>query len=250
MFDLTGRRAFITGGARGIGQATAIRMAQQGATIAVSDLPGADFAQTVEGVERAGQKCHTYEFDITDFPWRKEEVERALRELGGIDIAMSNAGISFPAPGLTVEEALWDKHYDVNVKGSFFFVQQVARPMIERGWGRIIFTASQAGIVAIPDQPAYNSCKAAVVHLVRSLAVDWAKHGVTVNGIAPTFIRTHINAWRVDDDEYRKYLLSMIPAGKLGEVDDIAHAAVYLASDEAKMVVGHTLRVDGGWTAW
>jgi NAD(P)-dependent dehydrogenase (short-subunit alcohol dehydrogenase family) len=250
MFDLTGKRAFITGGARGIGQATARRMAQAGATIGVSDLPGTDFSETVALVREQGQKCFTYEFDVRDFDCRKEEVDRALVEMGGIDIAMSNAGISFPSPGLTVQEDLWDRHFDINVKGSFFFVQQVVPQMIERGWGRVIFTASQAGIVAIPDQPAYNASKAAVVHLVRSLGVEWAKHGVTVNGIAPTFIRTHINSWRVDDDDYREYLLSMIPGGKLGEVDDIAYAAVYLASEEAKMCTCHTLRVDGGWTAW
>ncbi len=250
MFDLTGKRAFITGGARGIGQATALRMAQAGADIGVSDLPGADFEETVRLVEGAGRKCYTYEFDVTDFETRRREVDKALCDMGGIDIAMSNAGISFPSPPLEVDEKLWDRHYDINVKGSFFFVQQVAPQMLERGWGRVIFTASQAGIVAIPDQPVYNSCKAAVVHLVRSLGVDWAKFGVTVNGIAPTFIRTHINSWRVDDEAYKKYLLSMIPAGKLGEVDDIAYAAVFLATEEAKMIVGHTLRVDGGWTAW
>lgn len=122
--------------------------------------------------------------------------------------------------------------------------------MIERGWGRIIWVSSQSGLVAIPGQATYCSSKGAVVQLVRTLGVEWAKHGITVNSVAPTFVETNINRVRLQNPEFRRAVLEKIPKGELGTVEDVAAAVVYLASEEAGMVNGHNLPVDGGWTVW
>lgn len=120
----------------------------------------------------------------------------------------------------------------------------------QEGWGRVIFISSQSGLVGIPGQPVYCSAKGAVVQLVRTLGLEWAKFGVTVNSIAPTFIRTKLTEKRLEEKEFRDFVLGKIPSGKLAEVEDVANAAVFLASNESGMVNCHTLRVDGGWTAW
>lgn len=249
MFDLTGKKALVTGAARGIGQAIAERLAEAGATVGIADMREADFSETVAIVEKYSPKCYVYKMDITNTQERKASIDEAIGELGGIDILVNNAGINIPTAALDMTEEIWDKHYDINVKAGFFIAQQVAPQMMERGWGRIIFTASQAGFVAIANQPAYNTSKAAIIHIVRCLGLDWAKYGITVNGIAPTFIKTKLSAVRLENEEFKNKVLSMIPCGKLGEADDVGYAAVYLASNEAKMVNCHTLKVDGGWTA-
>jgi 2-deoxy-D-gluconate 3-dehydrogenase len=163
---------------------------------------------------------------------------------------VNNAGINLPEPGLEVTEENWDRQFAVNVKGGFFMAQVVAKSMVSRNWGRIIFMASQAGLVGIPGQPVYCSSKGAVVQLVRTLCVEWAKYGITVNAVAPTFVETALTRKRFRDAEYRKFVLERIPAGKLAAPEDVVAAVAYLASEEAGMVNGSVLSVDGGWTAW
>ena len=170
--------------------------------------------------------------------------------LGSVDILVNNAGINHPAAGLEVTEENWEDHFRTNVKGGFFLAQQVAPQMIQGGWGRIIFSSSQSGLIGIPGQPVYCSTKGAVIQLVRTLGVEWARYGITVNSVAPTFVETDLTRERLSDPEFLAFVLGKIPCGKLADVEQVAAAAVFLASEEAAMVNCHTLCVDGGWTAW
>ncbi len=250
MFDLTGKTAFVTGGASGIGQAIAVALAMQGADVAIADLPNASFEETTSRIKGFNRRCLNVKMDVRDRDQREEGIAFAEKEFKGIDILVNNAGINRPAPGLEVTEENWDMTYDINVKAGFFIAQRIAPGMIEKGWGRVIFISSQSGLVGIPGQPVYCSAKGAIVQLVRTLGLEWAKYGVTVNSIAPTFIRTKLTEKRLEQKEFRDFVLGKIPGGKLAEVEDVAHAAVFLASTEAGMVNCHTLSVDGGWTAW
>jgi 2-deoxy-D-gluconate 3-dehydrogenase len=188
--------------------------------------------------------------DVRDMAQIDQGVAQVCRRLGKIDILVNNAGINRPTPALQVTEDNWEDHYRTNVKGGFFLAQKVAPQMIERQWGRIIFVSSQSGLVGIPGQPVYCSTKGAVIQLTRTLGVEWAKYGVTVNSIAPTFVETNLTRERLQQEEFRAFVLRKIPCGKLAEVGHVAAAAVFLASEEAAMVNCHTLCVDGGWTAW
>ncbi len=250
MFRLDDRRALVTGAATGIGAGIAVELARQGADVAVCDLPTVSTERTGEAMRDHGHRVFSFEMDVRDMDQLARGVDAVTKELGGVDILVNNAGINRPSAGLDVAEENWDDHYNTNVKGGFFLAQKVAPMMIEQGWGRIIWISSQSGLIGIAGQPVYCSTKGAVIQLVRTLGVEWAKHGITVNSIAPTFVETNLTRKRLQDEEFREFVLGKIPCGKLADVEDVAAAAVYLASEEARMVNCHTLCVDGGWTAW
>jgi 2-deoxy-D-gluconate 3-dehydrogenase len=250
MFRLDKKVALITGAATGLGQGISIALVRQGAQIAISDMPGVSLGETLKKTQSFGPRVFPFAMDIRNLDQLTYGVELVRKEFGGIDILVNNAGINRPMEGLKVTEENWDNHFDTNIKGGFFLSQKVAPLMIQKGWGRIIFISSQSGLVAIPGQPVYCSTKGAVVQLVRTLGVEWAKYGITVNSIAPTFVETDMTRVRLQGEEFRKFVLGKIPVGKLAEVEDIAAAVVFLASEEANMVNSHILRVDGGWTAW
>ena len=250
MFDLTGKVALVTGAATGIGQGIATALSKQGARIAVSDLPGRDLTATVAKINSHGGVAFALALDVTNTKQREDGVALVEREFGKVNILVNNAGINRPSDGLSATEENWDTTFNTNVKGGFFLSQRVAPGMIEDKWGRIIFISSQSGLIAIPGQPIYCSSKGAIIQAARTLGVEWAKHGITVNTIAPTFIRTELTEKRLQDPEFLSFVLGKIPCGELAEIDDVANAAVFLASKEAKMVNCHTLCVDGGWTVW
>lgn len=250
MFRLDSRIAFVTGAATGLGQAIAVGLAQAGARVAISDRPGVSLDETTEKISAYGRQSLQVALDIRDVAQTREVVPAIAAELGGLDIVVNNAGINRPLPGLEVTEDNWDDHFATNIKGGFFVAQEAAKLMIPRGWGRIIFISSQSGLIGIPGQPVYCASKGAIINLVRTLGVEWARHGLTVNSIAPTFVETNLTRKRLENPEFREFVLGKIPAHKLATPEDIAAAAVYLASDEARMVNATTLSVDGGWTAW
>ena len=250
MFDLTDKRALVTGAATGLGAAIAVALARAGADVAVSDKPGVSLDQTARAVTAAGRRAAKIELDVRDLCQIRRGVAAAARELGFLDILVNNAGINCPTPGLELTEEIWDDHFNTNVKGGFFVAQAVAPGMISRHWGRIIFVASQSGLIGIPGQPAYCSSKGAIIQLVRTLGLEWARHGLTVNAVAPTFVETNLTRERLRNPEFLKFVLGKIPCGRLALPEHVAAAVVYLASPEAAMVNCDTLRVDGGWTAW
>lgn len=254
MFSLKGRTALITGAAKGIGRTIAVKLVEAGCDVAVSDKPEVDLGETVEECRtegsRGGPRIYPVAMDVRDPDQITDGVRAAQEQLGRIDILVNNAGINRPTPALEVDAANWEDHFRTNVRGGFFCAQAVAPGMIENGFGRIIFISSQSGFIGIPGQPAYCASKGAIVNLVRSLGVEWAKHNITVNSIAPTFIETDLTRERLENPEFLKFVLGKIPKGELARTDDVAHAVVYLASDEAGMVNCFNLSVDGGWTAW
>ena len=250
MFRLDGKVALITGAATGLGAATAVALARCGADVAISDRPGQSLEATAAQARQYAHRVFETAIDVREMGQVREGVKAVEAALGHVDVLVNNAGINRPAPGLEVTEANWDDHFDTNVKGGFFLAQAVAPGMMSRGWGRVIFISSQSGLIGIPGQPVYCASKGAVIQLVRTLGVEWAKHGITVNTVAPTFVETNLTRKRLEDPEFREFVLGKIPAGKLATPQDVAAAVVYLASEEAGMVNCAVLRVDGGWTAW
>jgi len=250
MFNLDGKTALITGAATGIGAGIATALAAQGAAIAIADLPGESLEETRRRAAAFGHRVFCLEMDVRELLQLQSGAEAVMQAFGRVDILVNNAGINRPAAGLEVTEDSWDDHYRTNVKGGFFLAQKLAPHMIANGWGRIIWVSNQSGLVGIPGQPVYCSTKGAIIQLVRTLGVEWAQYGITVNSIAPTFVETNLTRKRLQNPEFLKFVLGKIPAGRLATVDEIAAAAVFLASEEAAMVNCHTLSVDGGWTAW
>lgn len=245
-FGLTGKVALVTGASRGLGAAIADALMEAGATVAGTSR---DRASASRVSEQLGTPA--VEMEVTDVASVREGVERVVSGLGRLDILVNNAGVNVPQSVLDVDEESWDAVIDTNLKGSFFAAQAAARHMVERGeGGRIINVGSQAGVVGIEERSAYCASKGGTTLLTKVLAIELAPHGITANTVAPTFIATELTRTTLEDPAWRERVLSRIPLGKVGEVEDVAAAVVYLASPAARMVTGHTLLVDGGWTAW
>jgi NAD(P)-dependent dehydrogenase (short-subunit alcohol dehydrogenase family) len=218
--------------------------------VIISDLPGCGLRETEGDILAFQTDVLQLQLDVR----KRSDISRCIEELRkksrNVDILVNNAGINRPAAGLEISEAEWDDHFATNVRGGMFLAQAFAPAMIERRWGRVVWISSQSGMVGIPGQPAYCSTKGAVIQLVRTLGLEWAKSGITVNSVAPTFVETNLTRRRLQDPEFLRFVLNKIPAGKLAEPEHVAAAVAFLASEEACMVNCHTLAVDGGWTAW
>ena len=250
MFRLDSRVAMIAGAATGIGAAIACALARQGAAVAISDIPGENLDRTAEEARRHGRRVFAFGMDVRLIDQLAAGVATVKEAFGRVDILVNNAGINRPASGLEVTEENWDDHFSTNLKGGFFLAQKVAPQMIAQQWGRIIWVSSQSGLVGIPGQPVYCSTKGGIIQVVRTLGLEWARHGITVNSVAPTFVETNMTRKRLQNPEFLKFVLGKIPVGRLATAEEVAAAAVFLASEEAAMVNCHTLSVDGGWTAW
>ena len=248
---LDGKVALVTGAGSGIGEATSIAMAEAGADCIVTELPGK--MQALEAVaariQAAGKRAVPLPLTLPDMASINELVGRAIATMGRIDLQVNNAGVNVPKDALEVTEADWDIVHGVNMKGTFFLSQRVAREMIRSGGGKIINIASQMGVVGYYKRAAYCSSKAGIVNLTRVLALEWAKYHINVNAIGPTFILTALTQPTFDDPVLREDLLRRIPLGRVGKAEDVVGAVVFLASASADLVTGHTLLVDGGWTA-
>jgi NAD(P)-dependent dehydrogenase (short-subunit alcohol dehydrogenase family) len=238
-FDLEGQTALVTGASRGIGRDLALALAHAGAATIAGVRPGSPSPNGIEAVE----------FDLHDVASVRAGIEAAIDRLGRLDILVNNAGVGTNHDALDATEEEWDEVLDVNLKGLFFCCQAAGRHMVERGYGRIVNMSSQAGSVGIRRHAAYSASKGGVEQLTRVLALEWAPHGVTVNAVAPTFIRTPGTAERLDRPEFLADVLSRIPAGRVGTTMEVAAAVVFLASPAAALVNGAVLAVDGGWTA-
>ena len=245
-FRLDGKTALVTGASRGLGAGIADALREAGATVVGTSREPESAAQVAKRLDSV-----TIAMDVTDVASVRAGVDLVASELGRLDILVNNAGLNIPQGVLDVDEASWDAVLDTNLKGTFFAAQAAARHMVAGGGGgRIINVASQAGIVGIEERSAYGASKGGAVLLTKVLAIELAQYGITVNAVAPTFIATELTRDTLEDSAWRERILSRIPLGRVGEAEDVAAATVYLASPAAAMVTGHTLLVDGGWTAW
>ena len=245
-FRLDGKVALVTGASRGLGAGIANAFRDLGATVVGTSRDSAAAKEVADQLESI-----PITMDVSEVASIQAGVDRLVSELGRLDILINNAGINIPQGLFEVDEASWDAVIDTNLKGTLFATQAAARHMVEHGEeGRIINVASQAGVVGIEDRSAYGSSKGGVVILTKVLALEMAQYGITVNAVAPTFVATEMGRNTLADQEWRERILSRIPLGRVAEVEEVAAAATYLASPAAAMVTGHTLLVDGGWTAW
>ena len=249
-FELTGQVALVTGAARGIGRAISLALANAGADLALGLRDPGTGADLVDEIRAMGRRALALPMDVRRLDQVRAAVDSTVAHYGRLDLLVNNAGLGPSAPAEAVTEADFDLTVDVNVKGVFFASQAAGRVMIEQGSGRIINLSSQAGFVALPTESVYCLTKAAVAHLTKCLAVEWGRHGITVNAVAPTFIRTPGTEADLADPAFRAEVEERI-AGlhRIGEPMDVAGAVVYLASPAASLVTGTTLLVDGGWTA-
>ncbi len=248
---LDGKVVMVTGAGSGIGKAVAVAISEAGADCVPCELPEkmADLDAVCGEIRALGRKAHPMPLRLPDLESIDSLVAGAVAEMGRIDVLVNNAGINIPRDALEVTEADWDCVLDVNLKGLFFLSQRVARHMVEAGGGKIVNMASQNGVIGYYKRAAYCSSKAGVVNLTRVLALEWAPHHVNVNAVGPTFILTPLTQSTFDDPALREDLLKRIPLGRVGQPEDVVGAVVFLSSPAADLITGHTLLVDGGWTA-
>ncbi len=245
-FRLDGKVALVTGASRGLGLGIAETLKEAGAAVVGTSRDEESASQVAKRLDSM-----PVVMDVADVASVRAGIERVASELGRLDILVNNAGVNVPQGFFEVDEESWDAVLDTNLKGTFFVAQAAARRMVSGGeGGRIVNVASQAGVVGIEERSAYGASKAGVVLLTKVLAIELASYGITVNAVAPTFVDTELTRATLEDPTWRERILSRIPLGHVGEVEDVAAATLYLASPAAKMVTGHTLLVDGGWTAW
>jgi NAD(P)-dependent dehydrogenase (short-subunit alcohol dehydrogenase family) len=242
--------ALVTGAGSGIGQGIARRFAAEGAFLVLSDMAEAGLQETAALIEKVGGQSLSVVGDVSLRTDAERMVTTAVHHWGRLDIVVNNAGISGSREAtlahLTPDEE-WERVMAVNVNGVFRVASTAIRQMLTQGQGNIVNIASAAGFVPFPARAAYNASKGAVVSFTRALALDYAASHIRVNAICPGMVETNMTRWRLEIPELRQEVLDRTPWGRIGTAEDIAAAAVYLASDEADYVTGHMLVIDGGW---
>lgn len=252
MLDLGGMAALVTGSARGIGKGFARALAEFGASVAVADINDAGARETAEEIRKDfGVRTLAIRLDVTDSASVRDAVEATIKAFGALDIGVNNAGVASNYGGEELTDEQWHSLMRINLDGVFYCCREEGRHMLGRGRGSIVNTASMSGsIVNTPQkQSHYNASKAAVVMLTRSLAAEWAARGVRVNCISPGYILTEMNR-KPHVVPLHAAWIEKTPMGRLGQVEDLMAAVVYLASRASAFMTGHDLIVDGGYTLW
>jgi NAD(P)-dependent dehydrogenase (short-subunit alcohol dehydrogenase family) len=248
IFDISGRKALVTGAARGIGKVLALTLAEAGCDVSLVGLHIEGLEEVAAELHRIGVKALAYQVDVS----KKDEVDRAFsktaKEFGRLDICVNNAGVSFQMPVEDMPEEEWDNIIDTNMKGVFLCSQAAARIMIPQRSGCIINLASISGhAVNVPQKQAvYNSSKAGVAMLTKSMALEWAEYGIRVNALSPGYMKTEMTLSTMSHlfPEWE----AITPLGRLGEPEELRGALLFLASDASSYMIGHDLIIDGGYT--
>jgi gluconate 5-dehydrogenase len=245
MFDLTGRIALVTGSSRGIGRSIAEGYAAAGARVVIN---GRDEKSVAAAAKEIGNAVAA-PFDVTSKATVEEAVEKIEREIGPIDILVNNAGMQQRASIVDFPEADWRKIMATNLDSVFFVTQAVARRMIARSRGKIVNICSVMSELGRPTIAPYTASKGAVKMLTKAMCAEFAKHGITANGISPGYFGTELNTALMADEKFSSWVCARTPAGRWGKVEELQGAAIFLASDASSFVNGHILFVDGGMTA-
>jgi NAD(P)-dependent dehydrogenase (short-subunit alcohol dehydrogenase family) len=248
--DLSGQVALVTGAARGLGRAISLALAQAGADVALGLRDVQAHGALVNEIEALGRQALPLQMNMTHLDEIRSAVEVAVTQFGRLDVLVNNAGVAPGNPAEDVNEEDFDLTLAINLKGTFFASQTAARVMIPRKHGCIINMSSQAGFAALPSESVYCITKAGIAHLTKCLAVEWGQHGIRVNAVAPTFIHTPGTEAVLSDPQFRADVVERIAAlHRIGEPSEVAGAVVFLASSAASLITGHTMLIDGGWTA-
>ena len=249
-FSLAGKTALVTGGSKGLGKAIAGALAGAGASVClVSRNLDQGQSTAAELAEQTGSRVVALAADVSRSAEVDQMVQAALGELGQVDILVNNAGVNVRGDIVDYSDNDWFTVLNTNLSSAFFCCRAVGRHMLERKQGRVINLASMMGTISMPGRVAYSSSKAALQGLTKTLALEWAPHGVTVNAICPGPFATEMNMPLINNPEVASSFTSRIPVGRWGNVDEVGAAALYLASDLAAFTTGISLFVDGGWTA-
>ncbi len=250
LFDLSGRTALVTGASKGLGRAMAVGLARAGCDLALCARDRDGLEATRDAVLALGVRAEVFSMDVLSRASVREAVSAAVQAFGGLDILLNNAGVNVRKTVLELSEEEWDLVLDTNLKGYFLVAQAVAPHLIARGYGKVVNVASIFGTVGMNNQLAYASSKGGVVMMTKVMAIEWARHGVRVNAVAPTYFETPLVAALRNDPERFRFINERTPMGRWGQPEELEGTVVWLASRASDFVTGQTVYVDGGWTIW
>ena len=247
--ELAEKTVIVTGGSKGIGKNIALTFAKLNANVVISGRNKEVLNETLNELKTFNTNCIAVSGDLSDIQEVHKLIDTAAETFGTVDVLVNNAGVNIAKPAMEVTEEDWDAVLDLNLKSAFFASQAAAGYMLKQKSGRIINIASQMAFVGYYKRAAYCSSKGGLVQLTKALAVEWAKQGIRVNAVAPTFIETELTAKMLEDAEFKKEIDNRILLDGLSQPEDISGAVLYLASNLSNFVTGETIKVDGGWTA-
>lgn len=250
MFSLQDKVAMVTGSTRGLGETAAMALAKAGADVAVCGRNTADLERVSSALRGLGRKSEGFVLDVTSRDKVREGAGQILKYFGRVDILVNNAGVNHRVPVLEYPEEEWDRVINTNLKGYFLVAQAIVPQMIERDYGKVINISSIFGAVALPTQLAYASSKGGVDQMTKVMALEWAKKGICVNAIAPTYFETELVAQIRNDPERFNFITERTPMGRWGYPPELEGLVIFLASSASDFITGQTIYIDGGWTAW
>ncbi|MBW1780917.1 MAG: glucose 1-dehydrogenase [Deltaproteobacteria bacterium] len=249
IFDLTGKVAMVTGSTRGLGEVEAMALAKAGADVAVCGRAESDLKRVSGAIKDLGRDSKGFVFEVTSKESVHEGVNKILDHFGRVDILVNNAGTNYRVPILEYPEDKWDLIINTNLKSYYLVAQAVVPQMIERGYGKVINISSIAGGVAVPMLFAYACSKGGVNQMTRMMAYEWAKEGIRVNAIGPTYFETEMVQQIRNDPERMEYIHRRTPMGRWGKLPELEGIVIFLASSASDFITGQVIYIDGGWTA-